>query len=292
MRRLQIIAAALMIGALTACGPQTEGLADGEQGRVAEVADGDTVVLDTGLRVTLTGIEAPYGQAAFAREARAGLERLVLHRPARLAYGGTRRLAPRAPQTPAVAAGPAPAAAASPEEAAPTETALAQLFVQSEGGRWIWVQQAMLVEGFARVRTRKENVARADELLAAEAQARRERRGLWALADYRVLTAEAALARAESLPNRCNQGPFLIIEGRVRQVSANDERVYLNFGEDYRSDVTIGVYGQNVSDWSARGPAFASYEGQRVRVRGRTANRGGPLVCVDHPEQIEVLAQS
>ncbi|MGE0045433.1 MAG: thermonuclease family protein [Hyphomonadaceae bacterium] len=290
-----------LASALAACGPQIDDLEAGESGRVAEIVDGDTLVLDTGLRVTLTGIEAPFGDRAFAREARAGLERLALHRPVRLAYGGEHRVPPRSPVGPRDAAAATPAVAvekaappgeAAPAPTAPGETALAQVYVQSEGGRWIWVQQAMLVEGLARVRTRKENFARADDLLAAEAQARAERRGLWALRDYRILTDAAAVEQASTLPNRCGEGPFLIVEGRVRQVSANDERVYLNFGEDYRTDFTIGIYGEDVADWSGRGPAFASYEGQRVRVRGRAANRGGPLICADHPEQIEILTAS
>ena len=75
----------------------------------------------------------------------------------------------------------------------------------------------------------------------------------------------------------------------MREVSADPERVYLNFGEDYRSDFTVAVYGQDVADWERQGPAFTSYQGRKVRVRGRAANRGGPLICADHPEQIEVL---
>jgi endonuclease YncB( thermonuclease family) len=277
--RFPSFALALACVVTIGCGPRLEGLEKGETGRVARVFDGDTLALDKGLRVTLTEIEAPYGDQPFAQQARAGLERLALHRPAQLAYGGIRRLPPRRAKTGAPQAGPAPA-----------ETALAQVFVQSEGGRWIWLQQAMVAEGLARVRTRKENHARAAELLAAEAQARAARRGLWAQSAYRVLSADAAVAQAGALPARCGQGPFWIVEGRVRDVAADARRAYLNFGADYRTDFTVGVYGTDVvADWQAQGPALASYKGQRVRVRGRAANRNGPLICADHPAQIEVL---
>jgi endonuclease YncB( thermonuclease family) len=283
-----------------------KGLERGEKGRVAEIVDGDTLVLDSGLRVTLTGIEAPFGNRPFAADARQALERFTLHREVRLAYGGAHRL-PARPQREAPAASKLPATTPTPStttSGAPTkvkgvagsgETALAQVFVRSEGGRWIWVQQAMVGQGYARVRTRKENRARAAELLAAEGQARAAGRGLWALRDYRVLTASAAAAGADQLPTRCTDGPFLIVEGRVRQVNASDDRVYLNFGagaDDYQSDFTVGVYGENVADWRSAGPAFETYENKRVRVRGRAANRGGPLICADHPEQIEVLDAS
>jgi endonuclease YncB( thermonuclease family) len=277
MSRLQSFALALACLA-GACGPQIEGLEKGETGRVAQILDGDTITLDNGLRVTLTEVEAPFGEQPFAREARAGLERLALHRPAQLAYGGLKRL-PAAAKSGAAPRGGAP----------PAQTALAQVFVRSEGGRWIWLQQAMAAEGLARVRTRKENHSRVAELLAAEAQARAARRGLWAKPAYRVLTADAAAAQAGTLPTRCGQGPFWIVEGVVREVSADPERVYINFGANYQTDFTVAVYGQDVADWQAQGPAFASYEGKRVRVRGRAANRGGPLICADHPAQIEVL---
>ncbi|MBL8550039.1 MAG: thermonuclease family protein [Hyphomonadaceae bacterium] len=292
MRRTGKLAILVALGLLAGCGPKLDGLEKGEKGRVAQVLDGDTLLLDGGLRVTLTGIEAPFGDQPFAREARAGLERLALHRPALLAYGGVKRLPARTPKAqPVDGASGTPSPAPPPAEPPRSETALAQVFAQSEGGRWIWVQQAMVQEGLARVRTRKENHARAAELLAAEAQARRARRGLWGQAAYRVLTAEAAIAKAADLPSRCGQGPFWVVEGTVRDVSATPERVYLNFGADYRSDFTVAVYGEDVADWTGdqHGPAFESYEGRKVRVRGRAANRGGPLICADHPAQIEML---
>lgn len=283
---------ALLLAALVgACSrPDLEGLDEGEAGEVAQVVDGDTIVLESGLRVTLVEIEAPFGDAPYASEARAGLERATLHRRVRLAYGGLKRYAPRQP----AATGEdqaQPSAAQSEQSAAPAETALAHLFVRSEGGRWIWVQQALVSQGLVRVRTRKENHARAAALLAAEAQARAAQRGLWALREYRVRNATALANDADSLPRSCGRGPFLVVEGRVRQASVSDTRVYLNFGEagDYGADTTIGIYGDAVAAWRAEGPAFASYENKQVRVRGRTANRGGPLICADHPQQIEVL---
>lgn len=288
MRRRWFIACLCLV--LAACGrPDMEGLEEGEEGEVAEIADGDTLILDSGLRVTLTGVEAPFGDQPFAREARAGLERMALHRRVRLGYGGVRRYAPRA-RAAETATDVAPAAATpATEQDQPAETALAQVFVRTEGGRWVWLQQALVREGLVRVRTRAENFARADELLAAEMQARAAERGLWALGDYRVLTAAQAEARAGDLPPRCGQGPFWIVEGRVSSVAAEDTRVYINFGEDYRTDFTIGIYGDAVAAWRARGPAFEGYANQNVRVRGRVGNRGGPLMCADHPEQIEIL---
>ncbi len=284
--RAGLVAAALL--ALSACGPNIKGLEDGERGTVAQVIDGDTLVLDSGLRVTLTGIEAPYGDAPFAPQARAALTELAMGRPARLAYGGLRRVPPRRARE-APASGAAPASPSEQPAANPNEgTALAQVFVQSEGGRWIWLQQAMLARGAAWARPRKDNLARAAALQAAEDRARGAEEGLWALRDYRVRNLSMILR--EELPDeRCGRGPFRLVEGVVRDVAVQDGRVYFNFGEDYRTDFTIAIYGDDVETWS--GPPFESYEGKRVRARGHAIARGGPLICADNPLQIVVLAE-
>lgn len=303
------IGAALLAAGLAACGPNMQGLETGETGRVAQIVDGDTLVLDSGLRVTLTGVEAPYGNEPFARDARAGLERLALGREARLGYAGLRRVPPRVPRDSVPSAGaslgpqaaqaatrpaatqtgPAASTQTSTSAEPPRETALAQVFVQSEGGRWIWLQGAMAGEGLAWVRPRSDT-ARLPQLLAAEREARRARSGLWREGDYRVRTA-AAIERdsATYTSNRCGRGPFRLVEGVVRSIGDQHDqgRVFLNFGERYNTDFTVAIYGRDVENW--RGPAFSSYEGQRVRVRGHVIGRGGPLICVDNAGMIEVL---
>jgi endonuclease YncB( thermonuclease family) len=89
------------------------------------------------------------------------------------------------------------------------EQAFAHVFAQSEGGRWIYVQQAMLLEGWARVRTHRENAARATLLYGAEDSARKAKKGLWADADYAVQSVETlAHTAAEAIaahPECANQ---------------------------------------------------------------------------------------
>ncbi|MDX2238333.1 MAG: thermonuclease family protein [Hyphomonadaceae bacterium] len=280
MRVAARIGALIAAAALAACGPDFGALEPGEKGRVARVFDGDTLALDTGLRVTLTEIEAPYGDEPFAAQARAGLEQMALERPARLAYGGARRYAPR---TRPAKQGEAPAEA-------PAETALAHVYVQSEGGRWIWLQGAMVEQGLAFARPRKENHARTQDLFAAEERARAAGRGLWGERAYRVRTPAQLVAEVETLPPSCRRGPFRVVEGVVRSVSASDDRAYLNFGDDYRTDFTIAIYEEDISSWRESGPDFQSFQGQSVRARGRVGARGGPLMCLDHPAQITIAA--
>lgn len=243
---------ALAIAPLTACGPKLDDLAAGEKGQVAAVQDGDTLTLDSGLKVHLAGIEAPRRGWPSAGEARAALEKAALGRAAELRYGGERR--------------------------SRSGAALAQVFVRSEGGRTIWLQEELVRAGLARVHTRKDNAARADRLLALEAAARKARRGIWADPFYAVHAAEAV-------------GPvegFALVEGVVRRVAPETGRTYFNFGDDIGSDFTLILADEDAAAFTGdRAPA--ALVGKHIRVRGMVRDRGGPMMRLDHPAQIEVL---
>lgn len=233
------------------------GLAPGERARVVEVIDGDTVALADGQEVRLVGIQAPklpLGRPGFpvwplAAEAKAALSDLVLGQRVRLAYGG--RMRDRHGRL------------------------LAHLF-REQGG--LWVQGEMLGLGLARVYTFPDNRALADRLLAREAEARAAGRGIWALDRYRVLPAEAAERALDE---------FALIEGRVLAVGRARGAAYLNFGEDWQSDLTLVIRAEGLRVFSDEGIDVAAYEGRRIRVRGWVEFWNGPMIEVTHPEQIE-----
>jgi len=232
-------------------------LESGGEAEVVAVIDGDTLVLDDGREVRLVGTQAPklpLGRPGFetwplADEARQALEALVLGQRVALGYGGLRT--DRHGRT------------------------LAHLFRLADGA---WVQGAMLAAGMARVYTFPDNRSMVAEMLAAEDEARALGLGIWALDWYAVRDPDG-LAGAED--------SFQLVEGVVLEVAAVRERVYLNFGVDYRTDFTVVV------DEDAL-PAFApealeALAGRRVRVRGWIDDYNGPMIAVTHPEQIEVL---
>jgi micrococcal nuclease len=267
--------------ALAACGgpslkQQAKDLDAGETGKVAAIHNGDLLSLEDGLKVRLSGIDAPKKDAPLGAEARSALEALAAGRPVQLFYGGARRLNSRVDANDAAEA-----------PAAPTDgVALAQVYVQTESGRWIWLQQALLETGMARVHSWKDNQARLEPLLAAEAKARAAGLGLWAQPDYRVFSAEAAGDALVACAERNARSCFQIVEGRVRTTQDRNDRTYLNFGDDPMSDFTIAMDGETASAWPGGAAALA---GRKVRVRGYLSDRGGPLIRVDHPGQIEDL---
>jgi endonuclease YncB( thermonuclease family) len=230
-------------------------------GRVVEVVDGDTVVLEGGVEVRLVGIQAPklpLGRPNFpvwplAPEAKAALDRLALGKPVSLGYGGARidrhgRL-------------------------------LAHL--DADGA---WVQGEMLRQGLARVYTFHDNRARAAEMLALEREARAAGRGIWKHPYYRVLDATETPKSFDRLLDS-----FQMVEGRVVKAAVVKRRGYLNFGADWRSDFTVTISAEHLRAFAAAGADVVAYEGKRVRVRGWLKSWNGPMIEATHPEQIEVL---
>jgi endonuclease YncB( thermonuclease family) len=265
---------------LTACGPNIGSLEKGESGRVVRAFSGDTLELESGLRVFLAEIDAPRGDDDYAAQAQGELEALALHRNVLLAYGGTKRWVRR------VREGETP-----PPEPAP-ETAIAHVFVQSEGGRWFWLQHALIARGAVFVRARRDNHARAQDLLALETQARAAQRGLWGRRPWRALSAQAAAlaARAANLNCASGQAPFRFVEGKIAEARVFDTRASLRLeGAGDAANFSIVVFGENFRAWD--GPALAALTSAHIRARGPLGvYQGAPQLCLEHASELEVLS--
>jgi micrococcal nuclease len=229
--------------------------------RVVEVIDGDTVKLASGREVRLVGIQAPklpLGRRGFtewplAGEAKAKLEALTNGKTVTLHYGGARedrhgRL-------------------------------LAHLTASDGKPEESWAQGEMLRAGLARVYSFPDNRALVAEMLALEREARAARRGIWRDPYYRIRNPEETGRDIET---------FQLVEGRVLQVAALKDRVYLNFGPDYRTDFTIAIARRDLKLFG-RGFDGKTLEGRTIRVRGWLKSINGPMIEATHPEQLEVL---
>jgi endonuclease YncB( thermonuclease family) len=283
-RSLGLVAALI---ALAGCGPQIGSLQRGEQGRVARVINGDTLQLDSGLRVFLAEVHAPRGDEPYASQAYGELEALALHRNVLLAYGGTHRWV-RRQRSDAGGNGAAPTTTA---PNARDTAAIAHLFVQSEGGRWFWLQNALVARGAVMVRPRYDNHARTAALLNTEAQARAASRGLWALRDYRVLSAADAARLAQRSANTCTRGdaPYRLLQGAIHDAHVQDDRASLTLdGGAADQPFSIVLFGEAFAHWD--GAPLASLSGARVRARGTLGVfHDQPQLCLDDSRQLEVL---
>lgn len=160
---------------------------------------------------------------------------------------------------------------------------MAQAYVVAPEGTW-WLQGRLVEEGLARAYSYEDNRGCAAELIALEAKARRNRKGLWAGAAY--------APRPASSPRDLMRyaGSYQLVEGTVTAAVTRKGKTYLDFGPDWRSDFTAVLDADARKEFEAAGLAPETLGGQRIRVRGWIESTAGPQIRVTHTEQIEIIS--
>lgn len=239
-------------------------------GAVSAVIDGTSFRLADGREVRLAALEGPLVRPKNATEATAGAVSAAAHAATaalgRMLSGGSVTL-----QRPAGGS-----------EETDRYGRLVAYAVVNRDGIDIPVQAAMLAGGHARVAARVGAKDCAAALLAAEAQARKAKIGLWADPDYQVRRAEhPATILADA-------GRFAVVEGKVLSVRASGATIYVNFGRVWSRDFSVTIARRDERLFAAAGLAPATLAGRRLRVRGWVEARGGPQIAASRPEQIEI----
>jgi endonuclease YncB( thermonuclease family) len=217
-------------------------------GVVASVTDGRTLKLADGREVRLAGIEAGDGAA---------LQRLVA--------GKTQRLERTEDKTGGIDRyGRLVAFAFLPQSHEP-------------------MQKMPISEGAARVSARAGGKYCAEDLLAAENEARRAKRGLWADPNFAPLSSENLSGLAAAT------GHFALVEGQVLSVRESGATIYVNFGRRWTRDFTVTILKRQKRTFAAAGLDLDRLQGRRVRVRGVIEQRRGPIIEAQAPEQIEAI---
>lgn len=147
-----------------------------------------------------------------------------------------------------------------------------------------WLQARLVRAGQARVALTPEiDEACAQLLLTLEAAAQAQKRGLWRSAAYSPKRAEDVweLHRYRST--------FQIVEGIIASVSVRRSAVYLNFGENWKTDFTAKLSRSMLRRAKLKPSALKKLLKSAVRIRGWIERRNGPLITVWRLEQIEKL---
>ncbi len=230
--------------------------------RVVSIIDGDTVIIDPAIKgadqIRLVGIQAPklpLGRKNFtpwplASEAKTALGAIVLNQMVTLYAGGQ------------------------------AMDRHGRLLAHLQTGDGVWAQGRMLAVGMARVYSFADNRKLIDLMLEQERQARRGGLGIWSHPFYQLRTPLNAAAFI---------GRFEIIQGTVVQARKVKTRVYLNFGENWRTDFTASVDNRARKLFRKAGFDPLLLEGKTIRVRGWLEDWNGPAVKLSHPEQIEIV---
>lgn len=148
----------------------------------------------------------------------------------------------------------------------------AQVFAGTE-----WVQGALLHAGLSRA-SAGEGCAK--ELLAAETEARNAHRGHWDDGSFAVLAPDDL---------RGKTGTFQIVEGKVETAATQRSRVYLNFGDDWKTDFTVTVSPDDAKRFRAAHVNLRKLQDHRLRVRGWLESYYGPEMEIAWPSAIEDL---
>ncbi len=241
-------------------------LESGPARSVVKIIDGQTLELDDKSQVRLVGALAPQALDGGAEEgawpladaAKSELEKLALGKSVELGFASRRsdrygRL-------------------------------LAHVFV-GEGSERTWLQGEMLRRGHARAYALPGSTECLQDLVAAEVHARQSGLRIWEHASYQIRPADR---HWELLRYRST---YQLVEGKVRDAADVRGRIYLNFGENWREDFTITVQPTNKRVFEEAGMKLTDLKGRRVRVRGWIERRGGPLIEIYHPSQLEVLSE-
>lgn len=113
--------------------------------------------------------------------------------------------------------------------------------------------------------------------LMAERSARQNKLGLWTDAFF--------VHPADDYVNR-RPGYFAILSGRIREVAKVRDTIYLNFGNDWKTDTTAAITGDAIDRITDTHGDIMALTGRWVEVRGILQLYNGPYIQLTHPGQL------
>ncbi|MEO1206807.1 MAG: hypothetical protein AAFV45_10790 [Pseudomonadota bacterium] len=84
-------------------------------------------------------------------------------------------------------------------------------------------------------------------------------------------------------------GTFVALKGQPTRISTSRNRMFLNFGKDWRTDTTIVIPSRLIAafpDWAEQ---LKEIIDQDVVVRGWLERRRAPIITVNHPQALRIL---
>jgi endonuclease YncB( thermonuclease family) len=237
--------------ALFHCGADTT-----SEGRVIQVTDGRSFLLDDGREIRLAAIEVPTVADPAGKAAHSALTAMI----------AGRTLALR------------------PADQVPDRYGRTVAFATTDGeAKAPPIVHAMLAAGHARIGAHIASHACAAELRSHERMARTTKIGLWSSPQYAIMNARdwAGLVAA--------QGRFSVVEGKVLSVRESGSIIYANFGRRWSQALTVTISKRQERNFAAAGLRPQEFENKRLRVRGWVEVRTGPQIEANRPEQIEFI---
>lgn len=143
-------------------------------------------------------------------------------------------------------------------------------------GEDLWIQGYLLGHGYATVRPSAYNTEYAAEMMDLEHQARKIGIGLWQTeTPYDPTTVENGL------------NSWGVIEGTIKKTATVRNKVFLNFGDNWRNDFTILLESDVRRKFARSGTNPLDFTDRPIRVRGWIESYNGPLVRLIDPVWLE-----
>lgn len=240
--------------AVLLCGFTTEedferGVGPMEDFSIVKIFDGDSLLMNTGEQVRYLGINAPEYNEPLGQQAKAENERMLQ---------GAKTLQLQRCLL---------------EEKDKYDRILA--FVYADG---VDVQESLILKGLAVPAAIPPcGVLSVYRYEAAAALARKEKRGLWEGELKKPLKAQAAGSGVRQ---------YRGVRGRVSNVFETRSVVYLNFGQDYKSDFTVAVFKRDLYRFKARGIDLKKLKGKKITAYGFILEHNGPEIVANSPDQM------
>ena len=156
---------------------------------------------------------------------------------------------------------------------------IAHVYVAGESQ--LWLQEGLVSAGLAQVFPQTGNHACFRQLAVSEMKARRESRGLWGLAFFKVLQA----SDARSILNLVQT--YQIIEGKAEHVAHAGARLIVHFSEKSKTGFNAVIEPAALKQLSEQDPD--GWQGKMLRIRGWIERKKGPAISITQPEQLELL---
>jgi len=255
-----LISIAITTTITTSCRELPGSPGDGEY-KVKNVIDGDTVELTNGLKVRYTGIDTPetryrsggewiFDPESFAVSARDFNRSLVYGNVVRLEF----------------------------DEEKTDKYGRWLAYVFTDNG--MMANEELIREGLAMVYTFLPNTRYYDRLIAAQEEARINRRGLWK-DPAPILPVEA----------KDHIGQFGTVSGRVTDVKMSPRRICLYLDKDPDRMLRVVIFTRNLPLFHNKGiDAAEDYVDEHVVVTGKIEHDNGCFIAVDNPHQIKILS--
>jgi endonuclease YncB( thermonuclease family) len=157
---------------------------------------------------------------------------------------------------------------------------LGQIQAQIVSPEGLWAQKLLLENGLAYAYPSDYTKESYAYLLRAETIARENKTGLWGKDTYAILS-----------PKTIAENSYLmqLVEGVIVSVATVRGNMYLNFGQDWKTDFTIMIPSAVRKEMSKSGLNPTEWQGKNIRVRGFVEDYNGPMIKLTFAEQLEVL---